>query len=196
MTEFTQDWFSSNAEIWLELFDRFIPSPRKILEVGSYEGRSSVWLAGRLDPGGVLYCVDTWAGGLEHAAEDMAAVEKRFDRNMTEAIRDGVLIHKIKERSADALAQLITHGHAGTMDFVYIDGSHLACDVMGDLAMSFALCKDGGIIVCDDYLWNYGQDPRLTPKIAIDSFAQCFAGRVEMIQNAPLAQVYFRKVAA
>ncbi len=37
------------------------------------------------------------------------------------------------------------------------------------------------MLICDDYLWNYGDDPRRTPKLAIDAFSNCYSDRVQVI---------------
>ena len=64
--EFTADWFSGHVRFWDGLMEQLKPS--RILEIGSYEGRSTCYLiekcsqVGRLE----IYCVDTWAGGVEH----------------------------------------------------------------------------------------------------------------------------------
>ena len=43
MTTFTQDWFSHNIP-GLESIVKLLPSNKDILEIGSFEGRSTCWL--------------------------------------------------------------------------------------------------------------------------------------------------------
>ena len=61
--------------------------PRKVLEIGAFEGRSSVFLIEECAPFGPLdlTCIDTWSGGIEHFTYDMSAVEARFDHNIARA---------------------------------------------------------------------------------------------------------------
>jgi hypothetical protein len=58
--EFSGDAFSRNIPVWERLFACLMPC-EKILEIGSYEGRSAVWqIENVLNPrgGGELCCID------------------------------------------------------------------------------------------------------------------------------------------
>ena len=72
--EFTTDWFTLYWENWL-LFtgDRKIS---KILEIGSFEGRSTCAMIEHFGRKGRLQvvCVDDWQGSPEHRQFDMPAV--------------------------------------------------------------------------------------------------------------------------
>ena len=198
--EFSVDWFSHVAPIWSNALPQLLPGPAKILEVGSYEGRSTVWImehAFAANLAGNLYCVDTWEGGIEHDRAAMPQVEGRFERNIAKATSafPWVRVHKIKSASRLALAKLIADGHRSTFDLAYIDGSHLAADVLGDLVLAFDLCRIGGIIVCDDYLWGLAGSPLLAPKIGIDAFVNCFIQKAHPIIGIPLYQLWLKKIA-
>ena len=196
--EFSVDWFSTFAPVWQALFRQFLPSPKKLLEIGSYEGRSTTWLIENAFPphaSGDLYCVDTWQGSIEHDRNAMPDVERRFDHNIDIAKGrfPAISVHKMKGASQVALKRLSLEGHDASFDFVYVDGSHQAADVLSDLVLAYDLCRVGGLITCDDYLWNFGQNPLLTPKIAIDAFTNCFTGKVAPVLGPPLQQYYLRK---
>jgi predicted O-methyltransferase YrrM len=196
--QFTVDWFSNHTKLWSRLFSGVIPNSRKILEIGSYEGRSAVWLLESVlhDQGGEIYCVDTWEGGEEHENWVMSQVEKRFDENAAIALASNVncTLHKLKGTSRKWLAELKLDGHSGTFDFIYVDGSHQAPDVLEDLTGAFPLCRLGGIILCDDYLWEMERNPLHTPKLAIDAFVTCFRSKITILP-APLYQVVLVKTA-
>ena len=50
--KFTQDWFYWAPEVWAQ-FAPLLPARRKFLEIGSFEGRSTVWtLENMLEDGG------------------------------------------------------------------------------------------------------------------------------------------------
>jgi hypothetical protein len=144
-----------------------------------------------------LFCIDTWQGGIEHDPASMAAVEARFDRNVARAnaSRPWLHLHKIKSASRLALARLLVEGHGASFDFIYVDGGHHAFEVLGDLVLAFDLCRKGGVIVCDDYLWDYYDNPLLTPKTGIDAFVNCYAPRVKPLSGLPLYQLWLRKLA-
>ena len=197
--QFTADWFSANIPHWTRLFAEFLPHASRILEIGTYEGRSTAWLAENAfmrGNGGSIFCIDSWSGGEEHDKARMAEVEGRFDHNRSVAEKrfPPTTIRKLKGQSHDQMIRLLAHEGRETFDFIYVDGSHQAPDVLGDLILAMMLCKPNGVIVCDDYLWGEGNENVLhRPKIAIDSFTNCFAGRIRVIYGFPLYQIHMIK---
>ena len=199
--EFTTDWFTPYWESWLPFTaDRKIS---KILEIGSFEGRSTCAMIEHFGRNGPLHvaCVDDWRGNAEHRQFDMSVVEQRFNRNIGRAVADlsnRVDVYKHKGRSVEVLSGLIKE-HQNSFDLVFVDGSHQACDVLTDLVLSYYLCAVGGQIICDDYLWNNArhgdQDLLMMPRIAIDAFAHTFMRKVAQPSGLKLYQAYFVKTA-
>jgi predicted O-methyltransferase YrrM len=199
--EFTIDWFTPYWESWLPFTgDRKIA---KILEIGSFEGRSACAMIEHFGQKGRLQvvCVDDWQGSPEHRQFDMAAVEQRFNRNIARAVgRVGnrVDVYKHKGRSVDILSGLMKE-HQNSFDLIFVDGSHQPCDVLTDLVLSYHLCAVGGQIICDDYLWNNAphgsQDLLMMPRLAIDAFAHTFMRKLAQPQGLKLYQAYFVKTA-
>jgi predicted O-methyltransferase YrrM len=182
--QFTKDWFGWAPPVWEQLIP-MLPSGaglRTFLEVGSFEGRSTVWvMENMMSDGEHLICIDTWGGGEEHGAEDMETVEGRFRHNMQIA-KDRFPkrnFRTIKDSSYSALASLV--GTTFDFDFIYIDGSHIAKDVLTDACMAWPLLKPKGIMVFDDYVWGDPRDILHRPKAAIDAFTNIFAEEVEVI---------------
>ncbi len=201
--EFTNDWFDQNIPVWDTLIPRF--NPKKILEVGAYEGRATCHLIEKFSVQNELeiHCIDTWQGGVEHEKSAMSAVEARFNRNIDIAIRKAgnrAKVIKHKSFSNLALAELLTLGRVPTFDVVYIDGSHQAPDVLGDAVMSFQLLRVGGLMIFDDYIWSMEpmgkQDPLNMPKPAIDAFLNIFQRKMQVVRGAPVYQLYAAKVGA
>jgi predicted O-methyltransferase YrrM len=180
--QFTKDWFAWAPEVWKQLTP-MLPhgTKRTFLEIGSFEGRSMVWIAeNMMNPGDELFCIDTWEGGEEHGAENMGEVEKRFDYNRSIALTGlDIEIIKYKGTSTTELASIIQGGTQ--YDFIYIDGSHIAKDVLTDACMAWQVLKPKGIIVFDDYVWGDPRDILHRPKAAIDAFTNIFAEEVEII---------------
>jgi predicted O-methyltransferase YrrM len=185
------------------VWDQLIPAikPRRILEIGSYEGASACYLIEKVGKLHALeiHCVDSWGGGEEHQARgvDMVAVEARFDGNIE--LAKGAALHpveviKLKDRSDLALSKLLSSGKRNFYDFVYIDGSHQAPDVLCDAVLAFRLLKVGGYLVFDDYLWAApNKDLVNSPKFAIDSFTNTYSKKIRLV-TAPIAQVYVQKM--
>lgn len=178
--QFTQDWFHWAPPVWEQLKER-LPTRKKFLEIGSYEGRSMVWIAENMADleACEIYCIDTWSGGEEHIKDDMQGVEDRFDHNRREVLdaNANLSIFKRKGLSTTHLAAL-----AGEQfDFIYIDGSHIARDVLTDACMAWPLVKPGGVMVFDDYVWGDPRDLLHRPKLAVDAFLNIFAEQLELV---------------
>ena len=192
--QFTHNWFPWGPQIWPEII-QFLPTRKDFLEIGSYEGRSTVWtIEHMMEDGGEIVCIDTWEGGAEHTNGEMDGSKVRFDNNI-KVVREKFPNRNVSActgRSVDWLAALIQEKRQ--FDFIYIDGSHIAKDVLTDACMAWPLLKKEGLLVFDDYLWRI---PNMTtvqrPKIAIDSFVNIFESELAMVHNG--YQLIVRKMA-
>ena len=188
------DWFSHNIASWQEIF-REAGAPRSILEIGAYEGRSTVWMAEHLlADGGEIVVVDHWRGSATHDPAEMPAVEARFDANLEQLRRrvPAARLVKVKAPSAQALPRLLADGRAGSFDFVYVDGSHEAPDVLTDAVLAYPLLRTGGLVAFDDYGWRRFADVNENPKAAVDAFANVFWKKLALISAG--YQAIFRKL--
>jgi predicted O-methyltransferase YrrM len=187
---------------------------RSFLEIGSFEGRSTVWIIeNMMNPGDWIDCVDTWSGGEEHkeAGEDMTSVETRFKYNVNLALGGAVVeergeykfpypahtryaspaptegqrkkLYRYKCTSTQYLGSKLAGcvDNENLFDFIYIDGSHTAPDVLADACMAWPLLKPTGLMVFDDYMWGNPRDALHRPKIAIDAFTNIFGETAEII---------------
>lgn len=175
--EFAYDWFSPHIPVFQRSLEHLVGKPCAALEIGTHEGRSATWLLDNVltHPDARLICVDLFEQ--PNLASNLAATGAAGKAQ----VRIGY--------SHDILRGLPCNEY----DFIYVDGSHWACDVLEDSVMAFRAVKVGGIIGFDDYLWD---DPMFnqhgTPKIAIDAFLQCSAHKVEVLEHA--YQVWVRKL--
>lgn len=172
---YSTDWFSTNVPNLIMALQYIKDRPLKMLEIGSWEGRSTVWFAEYM-PNSEIWCVDTWEGGIEHKnMEELVNAEENFKHNIAEY---GERIHVYKGDSRKRLFDL----RDIEFDVVYVDGSHEACDALSDMVMSFNLLKNGGIMLIDDYGGGRPGEPlSSTPKIAVDSFAYIYQERIKVI---------------
>ena len=179
---FTKDWFHWAPPV-LEQVIPLLPARKRFLEIGAFEGRSTVWFAeNMLQDGGSIVSVDTWEGGEEHKAtgEDMKSAEERYDYNT------GLLTSKYPERYICKTKELSYYALAALagppqFDFVYVDGSHVAKDVLTDAVMAWPLLKPDGVMVFDDYTWGNPKNPLNRPKIAVDAFTNIFGEDMSII---------------
>lgn len=190
--QFTKDWFHWAPQVWEQLtpmlpegetFGAADKPVRHFIEIGSFEGRSAVWIIeNMMQDGDSLTCIDTWTGGEEHREENMGSVEELFDANM--AVTKGRFperrVRKWKCDSVVSLAEELQYGR-GMYAFAYIDGSHIAKDVLTDACMTWPLLKQGGLMVFDDYMWGEPRDILHRPKPAIDAFVNLFAEHADIV---------------
>lgn len=179
--QFTQDWFQWGEKVWPQLIPH-MQSRKYFLEIGSFEGRSTIWIIEHMmEDGGDITCIDTWEGGEEHSDLNMGDVEQRFDHNISTIGKQYMNRHvnKIKDTSVNALADLIKKKL--TFDFIYVDGSHVAKDVLADACMAWQLLAKNGIMIFDDYLWGNPALPLHNPKIAIDAFVNTFGDQIQIM---------------
>lgn len=178
--QFSDLWFDRNIVPWTlsfsKIFDR--ADPVRILEIGSWEGRSTLFLLTYFTRGH-LTAVDTWAGNEEHQDKttwDVLGLEARFDSNV------GPLAARLTKRkgsSLHVLPQLLEEDQK--FDIIYVDGSHVADDVLTDGITSWRLLKQGGILIFDDFLWTSYQRARANPAWPINLFLRYHEGDYKLL---------------
>ena len=179
---FTTTWFDLNRDNWTKWLARFKDKPGlRFLEIGCFEGRATVWLLENILTGNFCYIhvIDTFEGNMEHGEDLVKDMEKNFVENVAKKFPSQLFIHK---GSSQEILRKIGFKKSGIyFDFIYIDGSHQAPDVLEDTILAWRLLKPGGIMVFDDYKWDKYPDPKLNPKMAIDAFLAIFEGKYELI---------------
>ena len=156
----------------------------QVLEIGCFEGASTTWILDNLmsHPDSTLTSIDTFEGGMEHQdgnnahKYDVASLENRFRANVSKCEQASKL-KVMKTRSDDALVEL--RGRGARFDFVYIDASHVALDVLHDAVMSWRMLNVHGTMVFDDYTWKGFEQDCYNPRIAIQAFLYCAAPELE-----------------
>jgi hypothetical protein len=176
---FTADWLLGHTPRWETIMRELEGRGARLLEIGSYEGLSACYLLWRLEDA-TITCVDTFEGSLEHEGDHVQSgmLETIFDANV--ALVDATRVNKRVGDSRRVLLELLAGEER--FDFVYVDGSHLALDVLIDAAFTWRLLNVGGFLLFDDYRWsNLGDDPLLRPGPAIDVFLALVDGRYELV---------------
>jgi predicted O-methyltransferase YrrM len=176
--EFTSDWFSGNIANWTQWLAHLKDKPTAALEIGSFEGRSACWLMESIltHPDSRLFCIDTWQAGDDLPAVQDDSLLHRFIKNTAPYSRK---ITSLRTASKNGLAWLVSERLQ--FDFIYVDGSHLAPDVLLDAVMGWNLLSPGGVMVFDDYTWCQDPNPVRQPRLAIDAFLQIYAGQYEVV---------------
>jgi len=168
---FTQDWFSVLIPSWQEIWKPLAGKENvQVLEIGSYEGRSSVWLLENIvtHPSSQLWCVDTWESATEELG-DFKQAEANFHHNIEQSGGRRRVWYE-KSTSRDFLRK---SWPLKILDAAYIDGSHFTPDVLLDLTMTWPFIKVGGFMLCDDYTMGTIDPTNVCPRRAIDAFLDC-----------------------
>lgn len=182
---FSQDWFGHNIPRLRSHLGPWRDRPHlRGLEIGSWEGRSACWFLDEIltHPAAHLTCIDTFGGGNEHQilnSQELHQIEARFDRN----IQCSGAAHKVQKwvgTSPTALIKLQADSTLKPYDFIYIDGSHLAADVLQDAVLAWPLLRVGGLMIFDDYQLSLYADATLNPAVGIDAFLSGFGAELKV----------------
>lgn len=192
--QFTEDWFLPHPPTWLKHVVPHMPNgaPIACMEIGSYEGLSATWIAENMltHPESTLHCLDHWLGG--------GTLKGRFIHNLN-LTGKGTQVTPMHGKAYASLIQLNYLKHA--FDFIYIDGDHQAKAALQDAALCWPMLKQGGIMVFDDYPWQFPEGyqgssvspaPLIPPKPGVDAFLELWKGEYELLHTA--WQVIIRKL--
>ena len=176
---FTVDWFSHNIPSWDIYLNNFKNKPNlNFLEIGSFQGRSTVWLLENIltDENSSITCIDTFEGSIEHHIYSKNELINLFDIFVHNVSTFKNKINIIRGKSQEVLKLLNE-----SFDFIYIDGDHTAVSVIEDAILSFSLLKKGGIMIFDDYEWLVMNNYIDNPKPAIDAFLEIYANKITLL---------------
>jgi len=179
---FSSDWAAEHFFTWAELLHQLRDKSVRILEIGSWEGRSALFFLNYL-PHSRIVCVDTFGGNVEHGldpywVELALKSESQFDSTVA-AFADRV--EKMKGNSATILPKLGISGRR--FDLAYIDGSHMAADVYSDAVLTWPLMERAGIVIFDDYEWDLMNEEFERPRLGIDAFLAAFRGHYKEVHR-------------
>jgi len=140
---------------------------RLVVELGSWEGASAVWIRA-LAPNAGLICIDHWEGlkGL-HGIPDEASSRSsdpeeedtlgKFQSNLWERREN---IHLLKTTTLQGLEILERMGLGPYVDVVYVDAAHDEVSVTKDLEKTRQVCFNA--VICGD---DYGNWPGVTKAV-------------------------------
>jgi cephalosporin hydroxylase len=125
----------------------------KIVEIGSFLGRSTHYLATSLYNAGKqnvkIYSVDTFEGSSEHASlkipKDFSSV---FKENLDFFIEKGI-VNVCQGRSDDP--KILEQFDEASIDYIMVDGAHEYEPVMDDIKNWWPKLKPDGVMFGDDY---------------------------------------------
>jgi predicted O-methyltransferase YrrM len=171
--KFSADWFSYNIPNWTRILGGLKgKSNVAYLEIGVYEGRSFFWVVDNIltHPSSRAVAIDTFDkfGGGDP--------EEVFYENVRRSGRSPA-IKVIKGFSQQKLRDLALN----SFDLIYVDGDHSSRSVLMDAILSWDLLKEGGIMIFDDYAWDFVLPTEMRPTFALDVFQTLFRDEVQVL---------------
>ncbi len=163
--EFADAWAAvADVDGWMTegqaraLFDAAAACPAggRIVEIGSFQGRSTIVLALGAPSGVEIVAIDPHAGN-DRGPQEITGFEaeagddhERFETNLTRAGVRGRVTH-IREFSDRAHGQV-----PGPIDVLYVDGAHRYRPARADIAEWGAEVSDGGAMLIHDSFSSVG----------------------------------------
>jgi predicted O-methyltransferase YrrM len=173
--EGVQGWMSDDQAERLWERAREVPAGGRVVEIGSYHGRSAIVLASAA-PAAEVVAIDPHAGNDRgprqwSGTEDEGEADHRaFRANLARAGVEERVRH-VRERSQDALGAV-----EGPIDLLYVDGAHGYGPAADDLRRWGARVAPGGTLLVHDAWSSVGVTLALLRVLAPDAGFR-YAGR-------------------
>jgi|TARA_B100001093_G_C26671091_1_gene946200 predicted O-methyltransferase YrrM len=178
----SNDYFSMHAFNFYKYIN-YLNGNFDYLEIGTYEGNSAMFVA-RTFPNSKVFCVDNWNKTEEYGDQDFSLVEQNFDNNCL-GLKN---IVKIKKDSDNFFLENKVH-----FDVIYIDGHHKDFQVLKDCRNAWKYLKPGGILICDDYIWNFYKNLKENPCYSINLFLKEIKNKKRILEVSK-SQIFIKKV--
>jgi len=156
-----------------------------ILEIGSYEGASSVFFVDNFlsHENSTLTCVDPFLSIDDNDHRNI--LSSKQEENFLSNISSTLFPDKVTFKKTTS--NIFFKENTKKFNFIYIDGSHVPSQVVSDLDNAIKIISDDGIIWMDDY---NGGDPPIKP--AVDEYISNKNLPIEIIHQG--YQIAFRKI--
>lgn len=178
---FKEDWQTHHIPNWLRtikpIMDRvFNP---KYLELGTFEGRSVLWVLdillhrSGLEPKALATCIDHWK---------TPSIMQRFLHNVENSKHED----RIRVINSDWREALLKIGEfdLGEFHLIYIDADHRAQSVLSQACICWEFLADYGVMVFDDYAWHPRSGCREQPPgPGIDDFMKHYRGHYKVLHH-------------
>jgi predicted O-methyltransferase YrrM len=195
-----EGWLSDDQARVLWERARAVGAGGRIVEIGSYRGRSAIVLALAAPDGVELVAIDPHAGHdrgpqqIRGSSEEGEADNRAFRANLERAGVAGAVRH-VRSESRAALGEL-----DGAVDLLYVDGAHRVGPARADIVRWGARVKPGGTLLVHDAFSSIGVTAALLTTL-VPGRAFAYAGRTRSLAEyrraeAPLAPAAHARSAA
>lgn len=158
LTDNVEGWLRDAEAKLLYKLAQNIPQNGVIVEIGSWQGKSTIWLGkGAEKVNAKVYAIDPHTGDSSEIIEQYGGHIDTFDsflRNIKKSSLENT-VYPIKKHSYHALGDVKEE-----IDLLFIDGAHEYEAVKKDYEMWFPKLKEGGIIAFHDTVGKFS-GPRI-----------------------------------
>ena len=183
-----EGWLTEAQARRLDAAARSVAAGGRIVEIGSFRGRSTIVLARAAAEGAELVAVDPHLGsdrGPQEIAEDRALGDSDAETFAANLARAGVAdrVRHVRRRSAEALDAV-----EGPIDVLYVDGAHRFGPARADVRDWGARVRSGGRMLVHDSFSSIGVTLALLATVTFGG-EWTYAGRdgslAEYVRRAP-----------
>lgn len=150
-------WLALENKKFLELFVKKL-KPKVVVELGSWLGKSAIFMGKLLDKDAKLYCIDHWQPdynsyhGYFHnnklAASKIPKLYQQFLSNVIHAkLVDTIIPMRMDTIEASKKFKI-------TVNLIYIDAGHDEEEVFNDIMLWYPKLESKGIMCGDDWSWS------------------------------------------
>jgi len=129
-------------------------NPKKILEIGTFDGLTTLHMAINSDPGCEIHTIDLPREKLKDIELNIAGGDKELIEKEGFEIGYHFINHpagkKIIQHYSDS-AKFDVSGYLKNFGFIFIDGAHSYDYIKTDTENSLRMIQDGGVILWHDY---------------------------------------------
>lgn len=146
-----EDWFTYPT-LYSTMVGKF-PTGSHFVEVGSWKGKSSAYMAVEIANSGKnikFDCVDTWQGSEEHTQIEEIVNGTLYETFINNILPAKDIINPVRMDSSKAASLYEDE----SLDFVFIDADHSYEGVKRDIIAWMPKVKNGGILSGHDYGWS------------------------------------------
>tara|TARA_Y100000996_G_C22353601_1_gene573878 strand:- start:67 stop:699 length:633 start_codon:yes stop_codon:yes gene_type:complete len=188
----TQKWNEHTYKSWETFFNgkrkndyQYTDKIKNVLEVGSFEGATSMWLCDNVLKSGCTYdIIESFGGSIDKqkiTSEDDLNKHYKFYDGVEKNLRHNISHHSnINFRIYKGFSQSILpklYDLDNKYDLIFIDASHQSDDTFVDGYYCHKMLNKDGLIIFDDYGWTFpkAKFKYEIPKFGIDFFFEMYA---------------------
>lgn len=201
---FFQDFFSYNAHSLASIFNMI--KPQKVLNIGANEGRAMVFFAEeafKYNSAVEIHCVDNnWLKNEGEISTSVSSMEEMFlhNANVLGKKFNSLQLLRRKVNAQQLVIKLASAGYENSFDFIYIDNTYDAADILLYAVLSHRLLRVNGVMAFNNYSKDQTADYQNIShynlvKPAVDHYVNTYQQKINILQNLPLTQFYVQKVA-